>query len=105
VVYQQAGEIWMLESRRDGPARSLLAEPGVRGRLPLVIPGADAVACASDNGGEDGLDIIPADRLAARRIGHGEFGRNLELAVAPDGRMAAVACADGRLLTVALSGE
>jgi tricorn protease len=90
---------------RDGPARALLAEPGVRGRLPVVIPGTDAVACASDNGGEDGLDVIPADGSAARRIGHGEFGRILELVVAPDGRMAAVACADGRLLTVALDGE
>ena len=90
---------------RDGPARALLAEPGVRGRLPVVIPGRDAVACASDNGGEDGLDVIPADGSAARRIGHGEFGRILELAVAPDGRTAAVACADGRLLTVALDGE
>ena len=89
---------------RDGPARALLAEPGVRGRLPVVIPGTDAVACASDNGGEDGLDVIPADGSAARRIGHGEFGRILELA-APDGRTAAVACADGRLLTVALEGE
>ncbi len=159
VVYQRAGEIWMLESLdaepvrldirlsgvrsgrasypvsaksqlgsftldstgrvlgaevrgtvhwlpgRDGPARALLAEPGVRGRLPVVIPGTDAVACASDNGGEDGLDVIPADGSAARRIGHGEFGRILELAVAPDGRTAAVACADGRLLTVALDGE
>ncbi len=90
---------------RDGPARALLAEPGVRGRLPVVIPGTDAVACASDNGGEDGLDVIPADGSAARRIGHGEFGRILELAVAPDGRTAAVACADGRLLMVALDGE
>jgi tricorn protease len=90
---------------RDGQARALLAEPGVRGRLPVVIPGAGAVACASDNGGEDGLDVIPADGSAARRIGHGEFGRILELAMAPDGRLAAVACADGRLLTVALDGE
>ena len=49
--------------------------------------------------------MIPADGSAARRIGHGEFGRILELAVAPDGRTAAVACADGRLLTVALDGE
>jgi len=90
---------------RDGPARALLAEPGVRGRLPVVIPGADAVACASDNGGEDGLDVIPADGSPARRIGHGEFGRVLELAVAPDGRTAAIACADGRLLTISLDGE
>jgi tricorn protease len=90
---------------RDGPARALLAEAGVRGRLPVIIPGKEAVACASDNGGEDGLDVIPADGSAARRIGHGEFGRILELAVAPDGRTAAVACADGRLLTVALDGD
>ncbi|HEY5986031.1 MAG TPA: peptidase S41, partial [Streptosporangiaceae bacterium] len=90
---------------RDEAARALLAEPGVRGRLPVVIPGTDVVACASDSGGEDGLDVILADGSAARRIGHGEFGRILELAVAPDGRLAAVACADGRLLTVALDGE
>jgi tricorn protease len=76
----------------------------VRGRLPVVVPGA-GVACASDDGGEDGLDVIPADGSAARRIGHGEFGRILELAVAPDGHLAAAACADGRLLTVALDGE
>src|SRR5262249_20697619 len=135
VIYQQAGEIWLLESLdaepvrldirlsgarsgrapypvsaksqlgsftldttgrvlaaevrgtvhwlpgRDVPARALLAEPGVRGRLPVVIPGTDAVACASDNGGEDGLDVIPADGSVARRIGHGAFGRILELAV------------------------
>jgi tricorn protease len=90
---------------RDEAARALLAEPGVRARLPVVIPGADAVACASDHGGQDGLDVIPADGSAVRRIGHGEFGRILELAVAPDGRLAAVACADGRLLTVALEDE
>jgi tricorn protease len=159
VVYQQAGEIWLLESLdaepvrldirlsgvrsgrapypvsaksqlssftldptgrvlaaevrgsvywlpgRDEAARALLAKPGVRGRLPVVIPGTDAVACASDSGGEVGLDLIPADGSAARRIGHGQFGRILELAVAPDGRTAAVACADGRLLTVTLDGE
>jgi tricorn protease len=159
VVYQQAGDLWLLESldaepvrlgiRLDGghpgrasytvtavsdlssfsldpagrsvaaevrgtvqwlpgtgePARALLAEPGVRARLPIEIPGADAVICASDRGGEEGLDILPADGGPARRIGHGEFDRVLELAVAPDGRTAAVACADGRLVTVALTGE
>ncbi len=89
----------------DESARALLAEPGVRGRIPVVIPGAHTVVCASDNGGEDGLDVIPADGSTPRRIGHGEFGRILELAVAPDGHTAAVACADGRLLTVALDGD
>jgi tricorn protease len=93
------------ESASDESARALLAEPGVRARLPVVIPGKDAVACASDNGGEDGLDVVTADGSAARRLGQGAFGRILELAVAPDGRTAAVACEDGRLLTVALAGE
>jgi tricorn protease len=87
------------------PARALLAEPGVRARSPIEIPGAGAVLCASDRGGEEGLDVLPTDGGPARRIGHGEFDRVLELAVAPDGRTAAVACADGRLLTVALAGE
>ncbi len=158
VVYQQAGEIWLLDSLdgepvrldirlnadrsgrapyqltaksqlgsftldaaglvlaaevrgtvhrlpQDGQASALLAEPGVRARLPVVIPGTDAVACASDSGGEGGLDVIPADGSATRRIGHGQIGRILELAVAPNGRVAAIACADGRLLTVTLPGE
>ncbi|WP_027341519.1 S41 family peptidase [Hamadaea tsunoensis] len=90
---------------REGEARALLATPGVRGRLPVVVPGRDAVVCASDSGGEDGLDVLPADGSAPTRTGHSAFGRILELAVAPDGTLAAVACADGRLLTVALSGE
>ncbi len=93
------------EAARDEAARTMLAEPGVRGRHPVAIPGAHAVACVSDSGGEDGVDVIPADGSAVRRIGHGRLGRILELAVAPDGRTAAVACADGRLLTVALDGE
>ncbi len=49
--------------------------------------------------------MIAADGSTRTPIGHGEFGRILELVVAPDGRTAAVACADGRLLTVALDGE
>ena len=104
VAAEVRGTVHWLPSREEA-ALALLAEPGVRARLPVIIPGTDAVACASDNGGEDGLDVIAADGSAARRIGHGEFGRIVELAVARDGRTAAVACADGRLLTVALDGE
>jgi tricorn protease len=86
----------------DGPARTLLADPGVRGRLPVAVPGAAAVLCVSDAGGEDGLELIPADGAPARRIGPGLLGRVLELALSPDGRTAAVASNDGRLLTVDL---
>ena len=105
VAAEVRGTVHWLRGRDEAAALPLLAEPGVRARLPVIIPGTDTVACASDSGGEDGLDVIPADGSAPRRIGHGEFGRILELAVAPDGRTVAVACADGRLLTVALEGE
>ena len=89
---------------QDGPAITLLNTPGVRGRLPEVIPGTSAVLCVSDEGGEDGLEIIAANGSAARRrLAHGELGHVLELAVSPDGKRAAVASHDGRLLLVELA--
>ena len=83
----------------DGPARTLLAEPGVRARLPLILPGTSTVVCVSDSDGEDGLDILPADGEPRRILG-GEIGHVLELAVSPDAKTLAVAVDDGRLLTV-----
>ncbi len=90
---------------QDGPALTLLSTPGVRGRLPEVIPGTETVLCVSDTGGEDGLDVIAADGSVRRRLAHGELGHVLELAVSPDGKVAAVAAHDGRLLLVELGGE
>jgi tricorn protease len=90
----------------DGPARALVAAPGVRGRLPVVVPGESRVLAVTDAGGEDGLELISTEGEPPRRIGHGQFGRVLDLAVSPDGKMAAAAVADGRLLTIELeSGE
>lgn len=90
---------------QDGPALTLLSTPGVRGRLPEVIPGTSTMVCVSDAGGEDGLDIIAADGSIRRRLAHGQLGHVLELAVAPDGKRAAVASHDGRLLLVKLGAE
>jgi tricorn protease len=87
----------------QGPARTVLAEPGVRGRLPVVVPGGNAVLCVSDAGGEDGLDLVPTDGKPVRRIGQGRLGRVYDLAVAPAGKTAAVSSEDGRLLLVDLS--
>ena len=84
----------------QGPARALLDRPGVRARIPLILPGTSTVVCVSDADGEDGLEIIPADGSAARRILSGELGRVLELAASPDAKTLAVASDDGRLLTV-----
>ncbi len=85
-----------------GPARALLAEPGVRARLPLILPGTSTVVCVSDADGEDGLDLIPADGSAPRRILSGRIGRVLESAAAPDAKTLALSCDDGRLLIVDL---
>lgn len=84
----------------EGPARALLSEPGVRARLPLILPGTSTVVCASDAEGEDGIDIIPADGSGARRILSGEIGRVLESAASPDAKTLALSCDDGRLLIV-----
>lgn len=90
---------------KDGPARTLLGTPGVRAKLPKVIPGSSTVVCVSDSDGEDGLDVIAADGSVTRRLAHGQLGHVLELAVSPDGKRAAVAAHDGRLLLVDLTSE
>ena len=84
----------------EGPARATLAEPGVRARLPLMLPGEETIVCVSDSDGEDGIDILPADGREPRRILSGELGRVLELTVSPDAKTLAVSCDDGRLLTI-----
>ena len=86
----------------EGPARAVLAEPGVRARLPLILPGTSTAVCVSDSDGEDGIDVVPGDGGAPRRILSGQLGRVLELAASPDAETLAVACDDGRLLTVDL---
>ena len=87
----------------QGPARALLDQPGVRARIPLILPGTSTVVCVSDSDGEDGLDIIAADGGETRRILSGQLGRVLELAASPDTKTLAVASDDGRVLTVDLA--
>ena len=83
-----------------GPAHSAQVKPGVRARLPLILPGTSTVVCVSDSDGEDGLDFAPEDGGETRRILSGELGRVLELAASPDGKTLAVASDDKRLLLV-----
>jgi tricorn protease len=89
-------------THRDGPSRTLLAEPGVRARLAEPLGDARAV-WVDDAEGEDAVCLAPVDPRAddaepLRR--HVVGGRVLELAAAPDGRSVAVALHDGRLLLV-----
>ena len=72
---------------KNGPARVLAAEPGVRHRLPVILPSeaGDGVAYVTSHDGAD----APGDRrrrtARRRRFGAGRFGRVLELVASPDG--------------------
>src|SRR5215472_10784655 len=97
-------------AHRDGPARALAVEPGVRARYPQVLGGDGLVVWATDAGGQDCLEIGggdpsgPADPAAPpRRLAAGQLGRITELAAAPDVGTVAVAAQDGRLRVVGVS--
>ncbi|MGF1426002.1 S41 family peptidase [Kitasatospora sp. LaBMicrA B282] len=96
-------------THREGPARVLDETPAVRGRLARVVPatadgGAQGALWVTDAEGEDALEYAP-DVLGGERhrLAAGDLGRVLALVVAPDGRQAAAAAADGRVLLVTLA--
>ncbi|MFD4501728.1 S41 family peptidase [Streptomyces sp. NPDC058457] len=103
-VLVRGGVHWV--THRSGPARALVAQPGVRARLPVTfrVDAEEWVVWVTDAEGDDALEFAPATGLAPgstpRRIAAGQLGRVLELAVAPDGGRVAVAAHDGRLLLV-----
>ena len=87
---------------RDGPVRVLSAADGVRARTPRVVPTAPRTAVwVTDAEGDDALEI--GDGTTSRVLAAGAIGRVLELVVAPDGKSAAVATHDGRVLRVDLA--
>ncbi|PWI43091.1 S41 family peptidase [Streptomyces sp. ICBB 8177] len=96
-------------THREGPARALSAEPGVRARLPRTYrkggDGEPQVVWVTDAEGEDALEFAPAtgvrEGTEPLRLAAGRLGRVLELEVSPDGRHIAIASHDGRVLLVA----
>lgn len=102
-IAQVRGTVHRL-THRDGPARTLLAEPGVRARLAQPL-GDDRAVWIDDAEGEDAVVIAPLDpraegAAALVRYGAGEVGRVLELEAAPDASTVALATHDGRLLVM-----
>ncbi|MFD6416328.1 S41 family peptidase [Streptomyces sp. NPDC060194] len=103
-VLVRGGVHWV--THREGPARTLAAEPGVRARLPHTFraDGEEQVVWVTDAEGADALEFAPAAGRplgeSARRIAGGLLGRVTGLAVAPDGGRLAVASHDGRVLLV-----
>ena len=91
-------------THRDGPARTLLAEDGVRARMAQPL-GEDRAVWVDDAEGEDAVCVAPLDGHTPetpdrQRYGAGEVGRVLELSAAPDGSAVALATHDGRLLVL-----
>ncbi|WP_406419291.1 S41 family peptidase [Streptomyces sp. NBC_00842] len=93
-------------THREGPARALAVEPGVRARLPRTFQadGDQHVVWVTDAEGDDALECVPAigtaPGTAPRRLAAGRLGRVLDLAAAADGSRFAVASHDGRILIV-----
>ena len=88
-------------THKEGPARVLRAEDGVRGRLPTILGDSGLVAWVTDAEGDDALEIGAADGTGEiRRVLSGELSRATELSASPDGRRLAVVTADNRLLLV-----
>ncbi|MFF1376704.1 S41 family peptidase [Streptomyces sp. NPDC058308] len=93
-------------THREGPARALAAEHGVRARLPRTfrVEGEEHVVWVTDAEGDEALEFAPATGTAPgatpRRLAAGQLGRVLALAMSPDGSRAAVASHDGRVLLV-----
>ncbi|MEU3045078.1 S41 family peptidase [Streptomyces sp. NPDC006984] len=103
-VEVRGGIHWV--THREGPARELSADPGVRARMPRTFraDGEEHVVWVTDAEGDDALEFAPATGRPAgatpRRLAAGRLGRVVELAAAPDGSRAAVAAHDGRVLLV-----
>ncbi|MEV8591252.1 S41 family peptidase [Streptomyces sp. NPDC051180] len=95
------GSLYWL-THRDGPARTIIDEPGVRVRLPEMLGSGGQVAYVTDAEGEDAVEVAYLPRASGdrppRRLASGGLGRIEELISDPDGERLAIASHDGRLL-------
>jgi len=97
-------------THKEGPARALSVIPGPVARLPRVVGDTSQAVWVVESDGADALELSPVAGLAPgetpRRFAAGELGWVADLAASPDGKLAAAAARDGRLLLVDLaSGE
>ncbi|MFI9806331.1 S41 family peptidase [Streptomyces sp. NPDC052301] len=102
------GSLYWL-THRDGPARTITDNPGVRVRLPEMLGSTGQVAYVTDAEGDDAVEIAQLPRATGdrppRRLASGELGRVLEMVSDPPGERLAVASHDGRLLLIDVSEE
>jgi len=87
-------------THKDGPARGLGVEDGVRGRLPVVLGETGQAAWITDGGGAYSVEIAAVDGSDRRKILTGEFGYVNELVASPDGKHLAATTRDNKLLLI-----
>ncbi|MER5311368.1 S41 family peptidase [Streptomyces sp. NPDC002773] len=102
------GSLYWL-THRDGPARTIIDEPGVRVRLPEMLGSGGQVAYVTDAEGEDAIEVGYLPRATGdrppRRLASGDLGRVEELVADPEGERLAIASHDGRLLLLDATEE
>lgn len=105
LVVWRGNAYWL--THRDGPARSLVADSGVRVREPEVLGKTGYGVFVSDVEGEDTLEIHHlTGEEAPRRIASGALGRVLHMASDPAGERLATISHDGTVRLVSVkTGE
>lgn len=102
------GSLYWL-THRDGPARTIADEPGVRVRLPEMLGSSGQVAYVTDADGADAVEIAYLPRASGdrrpRRLASGQLGRVHEMVADPEGNRLALASNDGRLLLLDTAGD
>jgi len=94
------GNAFVLSSRQ-GPARALAADSGVRVRLVRPLGDSGSAVLVSDADGEDALHVHQLDGAGpVRRLAVGELGRVLHLESDPAGAQVAAISSDGAVRVV-----
>ena len=93
-------------SHRQGPARALVADSGVRVREPALLGRTGRAVVVTDAEGEDALEVHTLTGAEApRRLAHGALGRVLRLVGDPAGRRVATVSHDGAVRLVDVESE
>ncbi|HLS61757.1 MAG TPA: PDZ domain-containing protein, partial [Ruania sp.] len=92
-------------AHREGPARALVADSGVRVREPAFLGRTGRAVLVTDAAGEDALEIHALDSVAEpTRLAAGELGRVLHLASDPAGKRVATISHDGAVRLIDVDG-
>ena len=95
-VVEWRGKVFHL-AHREGPARAVVADSGVRARLPRLLGRSGSAIVVSDAGGADRLEIHDLTGATAVRIVDADVGRVVGLEASPAGDVAIALSRDGRV--------